>query len=342
MAEQFDVAILGGGMGGYVAAIRAAQLGLKTAIIESDKLGGTCLHRGCIPTKALLESAEVLHLARRGAEFGVNVSDPSFDYPVMQTRKQKIVDQLHQGVEGLLRQNKVALFRGKGRLTGPTQLQVAGPEAATIAVTNTVLATGSVPKSLPGIELDGEFVLSSDHILTMTAPPASLIIVGAGAVGVEFASLFNDLGTQVTLVEALPSLVPLEDRDIGVELQRRFTSRGIAVHTDARLLLDNVRRTEGGVSLDMEVKDGRQTLTADKLLIAVGRAGIIDDIGLDKTRVLVDRGYIKVDDHMRVAGEVFIAGDGEPARHAEVNHQETARFESDHHPFAPEIGRAHV
>ena len=309
MAEQFDVAILGGGMGGYVAAIRAAQLGLKAAIIESDKLGGTCLHRGCIPTKALLESAEVLQMAKRGAEFGVTISGaPGFDYSVMQARKQKVVDQLHQGVEGLMKQNKITVFKGKGRLTGANQIQVEGGEA--VSTKNVVLATGSVPKSLPGLEMDGTYVLSSDHILTMEKPPASLLVVGAGAVGVEFASLFNDLGTQVTLVEALPGLVPLEDKDIGIELQRRFTSRGIVVHTGARVLIESFKKTAKGVSIDIEAKDGRQTLTAEKLLVAVGRAGVVDDIGLDKVKVETDRGYVKVDDHMRTATpNVYAIGD---------------------------------
>ncbi len=308
--QQFDVAILGGGTGGYVSAIRGAQLGLSVALIESDKVGGTCLHRGCIPTKALLESAEVLQLARRGAEFGVTTGEPSYDYAVMQTRKQKVVDQLHQGVEGLLRQNKVSVFRGRGKLLNPKQLRVEGSDPATISASNLLLATGSVPKSLPALPIDGATVLSSDEILVMAEPPASLIVVGAGAVGVEFASLFHDLGTQVTLVEALPTLVPLEDRDIGLELQRRFTARGIAIHAGARLLTETFRRTEGGVSIDLEVKGQRQTLAAEKLLVAVGRGGVVEDIGLERTKVELERGYVKVDGYMRT-GEpgVYAIGD---------------------------------
>lgn len=308
--QQFDVAILGGGTGGYVSAIRGAQLGLKMALIESDKVGGTCLHRGCIPTKALLESAEVLHLARRGDEFGVTVGETGFNYGVMQARKQKVVDQLRQGIEGLLKQNRITLFKGNGRLLGPTRLQVEGAQPGTLTVSNTILATGSVPKSLPGLTIDGAHVINSDHVLTLTEPPQSLIIVGAGAVGVEFASLFNDLGTQVTVVEALPNLVPLEDRDVGLELQRRFTARGIAVHAGARVLIDTCKTTDKGVSIDIELKGNRQTLTAEKLLVAVGRGGVVDGIGLDSVKIELERGYIKVDDHMRTSqANVYAIGD---------------------------------
>lgn len=308
--QQFDVAILGGGTGGYVTAIRGAQLGLKVALIESDKIGGTCLHRGCIPTKALLESAEVLQLTRRGKEFGVTAGEPSFDYGTMQTRKQKVVDQLHQGLEGLVRQNKVSFFRGHGKLTSPTRLQVEGAESATLSAKNVILATGSVPKSLPGLTIDGTNVLSSDHILTIDKPPSSLIIVGAGAVGVEFASLFNDLGTQVTVVEALPSLVPLEDKDVGIELQRRFTARGIVVHAGARVLTETFKATKGGVSIDIETKGQRQTLAAEKLLVAVGRGGVVEGIGIEGTRVELERGYVKVDGHMRTAEpSIYAIGD---------------------------------
>lgn len=308
----YDVAILGGGTGGYVAAIRSAQLSLKVALIEAEKVGGTCLHRGCIPTKALLESAEVLELARHSNEFGVKTGDTSFDYGAMQTRKQQIVDQLHKGVEGLLRQNKVTFVRGRGRFLSPTKLQVTGPDGASteIEAKHTILATGSAPKSLPGLQIDGERIITSDHILELKSPPASLIVVGAGAVGVEFASLFHDLGTKVTLVEALPSLVPQEDRDIGVELEKQFAARGIQIYKGAMLQPDTLKAGAKELSIQIEVKGERQTITGEKLLLAVGRGGIIDEIGLDKLKVKVDRGYVQVDDHYRTAESgVYAIGD---------------------------------
>ena len=313
MAESsYDVAVLGGGTGGYVAAIRGAQLGLRVALIEGEKVGGTCLHRGCIPTKALLESAEVLDLTRRSAEFGVNTAAPTFDFAVMQARKQKIVDQLHQGVEGLLRQNKVSVVRGKGRFLSPTQVQVTPLEGPTTVVqaANSIIATGSFPRSLPGLEIDGERVITSDEILTLEQPPASLVIVGAGAVGVEFASLFHDLGSQVSLVEALPTLTPLEDREIGVELERRFTARGIKVYQGASVLPESLKRTRTGMSIDIEMNGQRQTLSGEKLLVAVGRGGIVEDIGLDHLKVEQERSYIKVDSQMRTSeSNVYAIGD---------------------------------
>ncbi|MSQ28276.1 MAG: dihydrolipoyl dehydrogenase [Dehalococcoidia bacterium] len=309
----FDVAILGAGTGGYVAAIRGAQLGLNVALIEREKVGGTCLHRGCIPTKALLESAEVLDLTRRSAEFGVSSGgQPTFDFSFMQSRKQKVVDQLHQGVEGLLKQNKVTMFRGDGKFVSPTTLEVtpAGGPAVTVTAHTTVIATGSAPKSLPGIAIDGKQVISSDEALLLDKPPASLIVVGAGAVGVEFASLFNDLGTQVTVVEALPSLVPLEDKDVGVELERRFTARGIRVYKGARMQLDSLKKTAAAVSIDVEVNGKRETLTAEKLLMAVGRGAIVDGIGLEKLNIELDRGYIKVNGQMRTSEpNIYAIGD---------------------------------
>ena len=308
----YDVAILGGGTGGYVAAIRGAQLGLNVALIESDKVGGTCLHRGCIPTKALLESAEVLETARQSEKFGVKTGSPSFDYAAIQTRKQGIVDQLHKGIEGLLRSNKVTYVPGKGRLLSANKLQVSDAAGAVSEVNtkNVVLATGSAPRSLPGLTIDGERVITSDHVLELMSPPASLIVVGAGAVGVEFASLFQDLGSKVTLVEAAPSLVPLEDKDVGIELEKQFTARGIEIYKGAMLQPDTLKTTAKELSIQIEVKGERKTITGEKLLLAVGRGGIVDDLGLDKLKVKVERGYVQVDDHYRTAEDgVYAIGD---------------------------------
>ena len=308
----FDVIVLGGGTGGYVAAIRGAQLGLNVALVESDKVGGTCLHRGCIPTKALLESAEVLELTRHSAKFGVNAGEPTFDYPAIQARKQGIVDQLHKGIEGLLKSNKITKIDGKGRFLSPTKLQVTLADGKTtdVEAKNIVLATGSYARSLPGLNVDGKKVITSDHVLELQAPPATLIVVGAGAVGVEFASLFLDLGTKVTLVEAAPSLVPLEDKDVGVELEKQFTARGMAVFKGAMLKTDTYKETADGVSVEIEVKGERKILSAAKLLVAVGRGGIIDDIGLDKLKVKTERGYVQVDQDFRTAEPtVYAIGD---------------------------------
>ena len=308
----YDVAILGGGTGGYVAAIRGAQLGLKVALIEEDKVGGTCLHRGCIPTKALLESAEVLSLVRRGPEFGIEAQEPHFDYGQMLSRKQQIVDQLHKGVEGLLRNNKVVVQRGTGKFLSPTQIQVTpekGP-ASVLEAKHAIIATGSAPKSLPGLEIDGETILSSDHILALESPPKSLLIIGAGAIGVEFASLFTDLGSQVTLVEALPNLVPLEDRDVGLELARRFRARGIQMFIGAKVLLETFRRTEQGMTIEVEAGGQRQKLSAEKLLLAVGRAGRVEGLGIEGMKVQIERGYVKVDSAMRTGEpDLYAIGD---------------------------------
>ncbi len=308
----FDVVILGGGTGGYVAAIRGAQLGLNVALIEMEKMGGTCLHRGCIPTKALLESAEVLELTRRSAEFGVHTTAPTFDYGAIQNRKQQIVSQLQTGVEGLLKQNTVTTFSGKGEFLSATKLQVTPAQGApsTVDAKHVIISTGSAPKSLPGIPIDGDAVITSDEALVLDKPPASLIVVGAGAVGVEFASLFQDLGTEVTLVEALPTLVPLEDRDIGLELERRFTVRGIKTLKGSTVLTDSFKKTKGGVSIDVESAGKQETLSAEKLLMAVGRGGLVDGMGLDKIKVEMDRGYVKVNPLMQT-GEpnVYAIGD---------------------------------
>ena len=308
----YDVAVLGGGTGGYVAAIRGAQLGLNVVLVEQDKVGGTCLHRGCIPTKALLESAEVLHLARSGSDFGIQVGETTFDYAKILARKQQVVDQLHKGVEGLLKNNKVTVHAGQGTLLSPTKVQVVLAKGGTLELGagHVIIATGSVPKSLPGLDFDGKTILSSDHVLELAAPPASMVIVGAGAVGVEFASLLNDLSVEVTLVEALPRLVPGEDQEVSSELARRFKARGIQFMTGARLLSETFRRTKAGMSIDVEVEGKPRTLTAERLLIAVGRGARLDGIDPEKLGIQLERGYIKVDSQMRTGNpEVYAIGD---------------------------------
>jgi len=313
VAERFDIAILGGGMGGYPAAIRAAQLGLRAVLVEEDKVGGTCLHRGCIPAKALLQSAALLDELRHADAFGVTTGEIGFDYALAGKRRDQVVSQLHKGVQFLLRKNKVTVVSGRGRLEGPGRLTVtnAGGESSAVEADAVIIATGSRPKQLPGVAADGEVVLTSDEALKLNRAPASAIVLGAGAVGVEFASLYRSSGAEVTLVEMLPNLVPLEDADVGVELRRQFEARGITCLTGQRLDLESVQRTDGGVAVTVAGEDGvEQRLQAEVLLVAVGRAANVEDIGIEDSGVALDRGVIVVDGLLRTgAAGISAVGD---------------------------------
>lgn len=297
--ETFDLAIVGGGTGGYGAAIRAAQLGLRVALIEKDKLGGACLHRGCIPTKALLESAEVYSLLKRAEEYGVTASDPHFDYSKILKRKESIVNRLHSGVQSLMKKNKITVFEAQARLLSPTSVAVTGSDGREqeLSARDVILATGSEPRSIPGMEIDGDRILTSDHIVELPEVPSSLIILGAGAVGVEFASLFHDLGCQVSLV-ARRWLIPLEDQEIGHELERSFKRRGMRVFTSTKILVDTLVRRDGRLELQVEVGGQRETLVGERLLIAVGRGGVVEGLGLEGLDVRIDKDYVVVDKSM--------------------------------------------
>jgi dihydrolipoamide dehydrogenase len=313
VAERFDIAILGGGMGGYPAAIRAAQLGLRAVVVEEDKVGGTCLHRGCIPAKALLQSAALLDELHHADAFGVTTGDVRFDYTVAGKRRDQVVSQLYKGVQFLLRKNKVSVVSGRGRLDGPGRLAVIGSDGETsvLEAGAVIIASGSRPKQLPGVPADGEAVLTSDEALRLDRVPASAIVLGAGAVGVEFASLYRSCGAEVTLVEMLPSLVPLEDADIGAELRRQFEARGIVCLTGHRLDLESVQRTDSGVAVTVAGEDGKeQRLEAELLLVAVGRAANVEDIGIEGTGIVVDRGVIRVDGMLRT-GEPGVSAIGD-------------------------------
>ena len=310
--ETYDLAIVGGGTGGYVAAIRASQLGLRVALIEKEKLGGTCLHRGCIPTKALLESAEIYWLVRRAKDYGVIASKPGFDYSQILRRKESIVNRLHSGIQFLMKKNHVTVVEGRARLLSPTTMVVSGGNDVEreLSARDVILATGSEPKSLPGLEIDGDRILTSDHVVELPEVPSSLIIVGAGAIGVEFASLFHDLGSQISLVEVMPTVVPLEDQEIGQELERSFKQRGIRVMTGAKLLSDTLARRKGGVEVQVEVGGQRETLSGERLLVAVGRRGLVDGLGLEDLGVRVDRGYVVVDKSMNTGvPHLYAVGD---------------------------------
>jgi dihydrolipoamide dehydrogenase len=311
-SNDFDLVVLGAGTGGYAAAFRAAQLGLKVALVDEDKLGGTCLHRGCIPTKALLESAAFNERLRHAADFGLVLGgETSVDYAQIAKRRDQVVTRMWKGVQTLVKKYGVTWVQGRGRLDGATRVHVmqpgddgtpgAGGERI-LNATDVILATGSRVKSLPGIVPDGKRIVTSDDVLRMDSMPASIIIIGAGAVGVEFASMYHDLGASVTLLEYLPAIVPLEDREVSKELERSFNRRGIKVITSARFDAKSVKAGKDGVRITVgpEGKEAAE-LEAEMLLVAAGRATNVEDVGLDTTTAEVDRGIVKVDGYMRTS-----------------------------------------
>jgi dihydrolipoamide dehydrogenase len=310
--RRFDLTIIGSGPGGYVAAVRAGQLGLKTAVVEAyARPGGTCLHWGCIPTKALLHSAEVFETAGHASRFGVKISGAEVDLPGVQRYKGKVVEANAKGVEYLLKKNGVSLLHGRGRLAGPGRVEVSPPdgEAFLLETRHSVLATGSVIRGLPGVSFDGKTIINSDDALGLTEVPASMIVLGAGAVGVEFASIYRSFGAEVTLVELLPRLLPLEDASLGAELEKAFKRRRIASRTATRVT--DVVAADPGVRVRAEKGGETLELESAVLLVAVGRRPAIDDLGLESTGVKLDeRGFVEVDEMMRT-GEpgVYAIGD---------------------------------
>ena len=307
--ETFDVAIIGGGSAGYVGAIRGAQLGLKVAVIEKEKVGGTCLHRGCIPTKSFLHSSELAYTMKNAAGLGLKVGQPEIDWPQVLKRKEAVVTQLWRGVEFLLKKNKVTVFNGEGVIEAADRVTVKG-NGATVRAKNLVVASGSQPKSLPGLTMDGEAVINSDHAVKLEQMPKSVVIVGAGAVGTEFACVYNGYGAQVTLVEFLPTLLPAEDTEVGQLLARVLTKRGIKVVTGAQVQPDSLKRATGRVTISAKVGDGLEALEGERVLVAVGREGITKGFGLEKLDIQVDKGFVKVDEHYRTGHpNVYAAGD---------------------------------
>jgi dihydrolipoamide dehydrogenase len=302
-SNDFDLVVLGAGTGGYTAAFRAAQLGLKVALVDQGKVGGTCLHIGCIPTKAMLESAAFVERVRHAKEYGIVVGDPTIDYDQIGVRRDQTVKRLWTGLKSLVDKNKVTWVQGRGRLDGPTHVRVAmEPDAdnpggeRVLQGTDVILATGSRVKSLAGLTPDGKRIITSDDVLTGAPLPKDVIVVGAGAVGVEFASMYHDLGVKTTLLEYLPALVPLEDREVSQALERSFTRRGMTVMTGARFDPVKVRASKTGVSLDVG-PEGKAAakLTAELLLVATGRAPNVEDVGLETTKAEIDKGFVKVD-----------------------------------------------
>jgi dihydrolipoamide dehydrogenase len=344
LADKFDLVVIGGGNAGYIPAIRASQLGMSVALIEKREgghLGGTCLNLGCIPTKALLQTAAMLNDVRHGEEFGVKTDGLEFDYPTAAQRREQVVGQLRKGVQGLMKKNKIQVFNGVGSFIEPKKIKVEGNDGETqeLEANFVLISTGSAVNSLPGLEFDGEKVISSDDVVTNNENyPESVIVLGSGAVGVEFASMYHDFGTEVTVVEILDRIVPLEDPEISEALQKEFEGRGITVLTGTKADPESLEKTDDGVRIKVaSAESGEQeetegeggsyggedapageaseaegdTLEAAALLVAVGRKTVTEDLNLDATSVEVsDRGIIQVDEYGRTSEDgVYAAGD---------------------------------
>ena len=291
IVAQFDLVILGGGSGGYACALRAAQLGKTVALIESGKLGGTCLHRGCIPTKALLHSGEIADSAREASTFGVNAQFLSMDMVAVNAYKDGVISKLHKGLQGLVKSRNITFVEGHGRLVSKDTVEVNGER---YTGTNVVLATGSYAKSLPGLEIDGVRVMTSDHATNLDYVPKSVIVLGGGVIGCEFASVWKSFGSDVTIIEGLPHLVALEDESSSKQLERAYRKRGINFELGVRFKSHTV--TADGVTVELE--DGK-TFSADVLLVAVGRGPVSANLGYEDQGITMDRGYVLVDDKCR-------------------------------------------
>ena len=289
--SDFDLVILGGGSGGYAAALRGAQLGLSVALIEKDKLGGTCLHRGCIPTKALLHAGEIADNSRHASDFGVNAQFISMDMVAVNAYKDGVVSKLHKGLQGLVKSRNITYVEGTGRLVSPNIVEVNGTK---YTGKNVVLATGSFPRTLPGLEIDGTQIVTSEEAMKFDYVPKSVIVLGGGVIGCEFASVWNSFGSEVTIVEGLPRLVALEDESSSKQLERAFRKRKINFVTGVKFA--SAVKSSAGVTITLE--DGT-THTADVLLVAVGRGPVTSGIGYEEQGITMDRGYITVDDKCR-------------------------------------------
>jgi dihydrolipoamide dehydrogenase len=299
--NDVDLVILGGGSGGYAAALRASQLGLSVVLVERDRLGGTCLHQGCVPTKALLHAAELADAARAGASHGILATFAGVDLDRVNAFKDGVVQRLYKGLQGLVQSSGTTLVRGEGRLAGPTSVEVAGE---LYTGTNLVLATGSHPRTLPGIELDDR-VMTSEQALGLTEVPERAVIIGGSVIGVEFASVWRSFGSEVTIVEGLPSLVPIEDPAIGQQLERAFRKRGIGFRTGVPVR--DVTSSDSGAVVTLE---GGDVLAADVVLVAIGRGPATVGLGYEENGIELDRGWVTVDDRLRTSvSGVYAVGD---------------------------------
>lgn len=309
--REFDLVIIGGGPGGYVAAIKAAQSGLKTCLVEKEKVGGTCLHRGCIPTKSLLYSAYLYHLCKRSHEFGVKTSQVELDLALIRQRKEAVVERLHNGVRYLLKKNRIELIEAEGRITPQKTVLLfrEGSEIGAVRGKNIILATGSVSSAPPWIPFDQRHVLGSDEILRMEVLPSSLIIAGGGDIGVEFGYLYNTLGTSVTVVEMKGSILPFAERDISAILQRTLTRRGMKFLTETAV--EHVAVSNGRVDVEIKKKGGeKEIISAEKMLVALGRRPLTTGLGLEETGIALEKGFVKVNERFETSHSgIFAIGD---------------------------------
>ncbi|KYG36002.1 dihydrolipoyl dehydrogenase [Priestia endophytica] len=319
MSKEYDVVIIGGGTGGYVAAIRASQLGFSTAIVEKNKLGGTCLHAGCIPSKALLKSAEVFQTAKHSEDYGILSSQVELDFSKVQQRKEQIVEKLYSGVQYLMKKGKIDVYEGTGRMLGPS---IFSPMAGSISVEftngdenevlipkNVILATGSRPNTLPNLEVDGETVITSDEALKMEKLPTSIIIVGGGVIGVEWASMLCDFGVSVTIVEYSERILPTEDEDVSKEMHRALVSRGVEIVTGAQVLPETLQK-EAEVVIEAQTSNGKQTFKGERLLLSVGRKANTEGIGIENTSIELDRGFIMTNEYYQTKeSHIYAIGD---------------------------------
>lgn len=319
MANEYDLVVLGGGTGGYVAAIRASQLGMKVAVVEKGKLGGTCLHKGCIPSKALLRSAEVYRQTKEADKFGIETENPAVNFLKVQERKQNIIDTLHKGVQGLMKKGKIDVYEGFGRILGPS---IFSPMPGTISVEmnsgeenqmlvpkNVLVATGSKPRTLPGLDVDGEFVMTSDEALEMEQLPESILIVGGGVIGIEWASMLADFGVEVTVIEYMDRILPTEDPDVSKEMQRLLKKKGIKFSTGTKVLPDTLKK-DNGVEVQAEKKGNTETFKAEKMLVSVGRSANVENIGLENTDIVVENGFIKTNEFYQTKeSHIYAIGD---------------------------------
>lgn len=310
MSTNYDIIIIGSGPGGYVAAIRAAQLKMKTALIERESLGGVCLNWGCIPTKALLKSAEVFHEIKQAKSFGLKVDGASADFPAIIKRSRRVADTNSKGVEFLMKKNGIDVHYGAAQFKTSSIIEVAGKDGNTteLSAKHIIVATGGRPRSIPGIEIDGEQIISSKQAMNLEKQPDSLIVIGAGAIGVEFAHFYQTLGTKVTIVEMLDSLLPIEDKEVTEVLAKSFKKAGVKVFTSAKV--EQVKKEGAQVEVTISNAEGSQTLKADKALMAIGIQGNIERLNLEKIGVETDRSFIKVNEWYETAVKgIYAIGD---------------------------------
>ena len=321
MTKQVDVAILGGGTGGYIAAIAASQAGKKVVVIEREKLGGTCLHRGCIPSKALLRSAELYRQAQNSSTFGIEIEGVKLNFERVQSRKQEVVEQLHRGVQFLMRKHHIEVIHGNGRVMGPSifspksgsvAVECDNGEAVTLVPKQLIIATGSRPRALPGLQVDGTYVVTTDEALEWTALPRRVAIVGGGVIGMEWASMLVDFGVEVDVIEAASHIVPQEDEDTSRELERQLKKRGARIHTQAKIQPEEIHVDEaaGEVHLLVEVGGETSSIIADKLLVCIGRQANIENIGLENAGIESADGFIRVNEWMQTnEPHIYAIGD---------------------------------